>query len=72
MHDVAIVGFGPIGQMLALPLGRAGHDVIALERWPKPCSLPRAVHFDDEIGRIFQAAGVGEDVRAITDPVPDQ
>ncbi|WP_411070589.1 bifunctional 3-(3-hydroxy-phenyl)propionate/3-hydroxycinnamic acid hydroxylase [Streptomyces sp. cmx-4-25] len=71
VHDVAIVGFGPIGQMLALLLGRAGHDVIALERWPKPYDLPRAVHFDDEIGRIFQAAGVGEEVRAVTDPVPD-
>ncbi|MGW0669458.1 bifunctional 3-(3-hydroxy-phenyl)propionate/3-hydroxycinnamic acid hydroxylase MhpA [Streptomyces sp. NPDC002746] len=71
VHEVAIVGFGPVGQMLALLLGRAGHDVIALERWPKPYELPRAVHFDDEIGRIFQAAGVGEAVRAVTDPVPD-
>ncbi|WP_107421735.1 MULTISPECIES: bifunctional 3-(3-hydroxy-phenyl)propionate/3-hydroxycinnamic acid hydroxylase MhpA [unclassified Streptomyces] len=71
MHDVAIVGFGPVGQMLALLLGRAGHDVIALERWPEPYDLPRAVHFDHEIGRIFQAAGVAEEVRAVTDPVPD-
>lgn len=71
VHDVAIVGFGPVSQTLALLLGRAGHDVIALERWPKPYDLPRAVHFDDEIGRIFQAAGVGEEVRAVTDPVPD-
>src|SRR4051794_10295436 len=57
--------------MLALLLGRRGHDVIALERWPSPYDLPRAVHFDHEIGRIFQAAGVGEEVRAVTDPVPD-
>ncbi|MEU3508240.1 bifunctional 3-(3-hydroxy-phenyl)propionate/3-hydroxycinnamic acid hydroxylase [Streptomyces longwoodensis] len=70
-YDVAVVGFGPVGQMLALLLGRAGHDVIALERWPSPYDLPRAVHFDHEIGRIFQAAGVGEEVRAVTDPVPD-
>lgn len=71
VQDVAIVGFGPVGQLLALLLGRAGHDVIALERWPKPYNLPRAVHFDDEIGRIFQAAGVSEKVAAVTDPVPD-
>lgn len=70
-HDVAIVGFGPVGQMLALLLGRAGHDVIALERWPDPYPLPRAAHFDHEIARIFQAGGVGEAVRAVTDPVPD-
>ena len=71
VHDVAIVGFGPVGQLLSLLLGRAGHDVVALERWPQPYDRPRAVHFDHEIGRIFQAAGVGEQVRAVTDPVPD-
>lgn len=70
-HDVAIVGFGPVGQMLALLLGRAGHDVVALERWPHPYPLPRAAHFDHEIARIFQAGGVGEEMRAVTDPVPD-
>jgi 2-polyprenyl-6-methoxyphenol hydroxylase-like FAD-dependent oxidoreductase len=69
--DVAIVGFGPVGQLLSLLLARAGHDVLVLERWERPYALPRAVHFDDEIGRIFQAAGVGEQVRAVTEPVPD-
>ncbi|WP_411144538.1 bifunctional 3-(3-hydroxy-phenyl)propionate/3-hydroxycinnamic acid hydroxylase [Streptomyces sp. x-80] len=71
VHDVAIVGFGPVGQLLALLLGRAGHDVVVLERWPRPYDLPRAVNFDHEIGRIFQAAGVGEQVGAVIDPVPD-
>ncbi|WP_306322807.1 MULTISPECIES: bifunctional 3-(3-hydroxy-phenyl)propionate/3-hydroxycinnamic acid hydroxylase [unclassified Streptomyces] len=71
IHDVAVVGFGPVGQMLALLLGRAGRDVVALERWPHPYPLPRAAHFDHEIGRIFQAGGVGEKMRAVTDPVPD-
>lgn len=71
VHDVAIVGYGPVGQVLALLLGRAGHDVIALERWPQPYHLPRAAHFDHEIARIFQAAGVGEQVNAVVDPVPD-
>ncbi|MGD6741657.1 bifunctional 3-(3-hydroxy-phenyl)propionate/3-hydroxycinnamic acid hydroxylase [Streptomyces sp. BH106] len=71
IHDVAVVGFGPVGQLLSLLLARAGHDILVLERWPEPYDLPRAVHFDDEIGRIFQAAGVGEQVRAVTEPVPD-
>ncbi|MEU1667591.1 hypothetical protein ABZ547_29240 [Streptomyces sparsogenes] len=57
--------------MLALPLGRAGHDVIALERWPKPCSLPRAVHFDDEIGRIFQVPAPPHHSLAVGEDVPD-
>ncbi|MEE4544846.1 bifunctional 3-(3-hydroxy-phenyl)propionate/3-hydroxycinnamic acid hydroxylase [Streptomyces sp. V4-01] len=69
--DVAIVGFGPVGQMLALLLGRAGHRVVALERWPQPYDLPRAVHFDDEVGRIFQNAGIAAEVASVTDPVPD-
>ncbi|GJF33442.1 3-(3-hydroxyphenyl)propionate hydroxylase [Kitasatospora sp. NE20-6] len=69
--DVAVVGFGPVGQLLSLLLARAGHDVVVLERWPAPYDLPRAVHFDHEIGRIFQAAGIGESIQAVTDPVPD-
>ncbi|MCP2281006.1 bifunctional 3-(3-hydroxy-phenyl)propionate/3-hydroxycinnamic acid hydroxylase MhpA [Nocardia amikacinitolerans] len=71
IHDVAIVGFGPVGQLLAILLGRRGHDVVVLERWPQPYDKPRAVHFDHEIGRIFQAAGISDEVMAITDPVPD-
>ncbi|WP_327145415.1 bifunctional 3-(3-hydroxy-phenyl)propionate/3-hydroxycinnamic acid hydroxylase MhpA [Nocardia sp. NBC_01327] len=71
VHDVAVVGFGPVGQLLAILLGRQGHDVLVLERWPQPYDKPRAVHFDHEIGRIFQAAGIAEEVLAVTDPVPD-
>jgi hypothetical protein len=51
-HDLAIAGFGPVGRLLSLLLGRAGHDIVVLERWQQPYHLPRAVHFDDEIGRI--------------------
>ncbi len=71
VHDVAIVGMGPVGQTCALLLARLGYDVVVLERWPQPYRLPRAVHFDHEIGRVFDDAGVGAAIRAITDPVPD-
>ncbi|WP_040865412.1 bifunctional 3-(3-hydroxy-phenyl)propionate/3-hydroxycinnamic acid hydroxylase MhpA [Nocardia exalbida] len=71
VYDVAVVGYGPVGQLLARLLGRQGHRVLVLERWPRPYDRPRAVHFDHEIGRIFQAAGIAEEVMAITDPVPD-
>jgi 2-polyprenyl-6-methoxyphenol hydroxylase-like FAD-dependent oxidoreductase len=58
LADVAIVGYGPVGRLLALLLGRAGKSVVVIEQKPQPYPLPRAVHFDDEIGRIFQSVGV--------------
>ena len=71
VHDVAIVGFGPVGQTLALLLGQRGHDVVVLERQPAPYPRPRAVVFDSEVGRLFQSAGVAAEVRAVSEPVPD-
>ena len=71
LHDVAIVGFGPVGQTLALLLGQRGHDVVVLERQPTPYPRPRAVVFDSEVGRLFQSAGVADQVRGVSEPVPD-
>lgn len=56
--DVVIVGMGPTGAMLANLLGQQGWSVVALERDADIYYAPRAVHFDDEIMRIFQAAGL--------------
>ncbi len=66
--DVAIVGYGPTGQTLAILLAQRGWRVTVLERWPTAYPMPRAIHFDHEVGRIFQAAGVADEVRAISDP----
>jgi 2-polyprenyl-6-methoxyphenol hydroxylase-like FAD-dependent oxidoreductase len=70
-YDVAVVGYGPTGELLSILLGQMGYRVGVFERWPEVYALPRAVHFDDEVGRIFQAAGLRSEVLAITDPVPD-
>jgi len=45
--------------------------VHVVERWPEAYPLPRAVHFDDEIGRLLQSAGLADRVRAISERVPD-
>jgi len=66
--DVAIVGYGPVGQTLAILLGQRGWTVGVFERQPAAYPLPRAVHFDHEVGRILQAAGVGDGVAARSEP----
>jgi 2-polyprenyl-6-methoxyphenol hydroxylase-like FAD-dependent oxidoreductase len=58
--DVAIVGYGPVGQALAALLGRAGHRVLAFERFSGIYRLPRAVHLDHEIMRLLQSLGLAE------------
>ena len=68
VHDVAIVGCGPVGGALAVLLAQLGRSVVVLERWPEPYPLPRAVHFDQQVGRILQACGLGEELDAISEP----
>ncbi|MFD7938846.1 bifunctional 3-(3-hydroxy-phenyl)propionate/3-hydroxycinnamic acid hydroxylase [Streptomyces sp. NPDC059755] len=57
--DVAVVGYGPVGQVLAILLARRGWRVTVVERWSQPYPMPRAVGFDDEAARILAAAGIG-------------
>ena len=67
-YDVAIVGYGPVGATLAILLGQRGLRVAVFEKWPQPYPLPRAVHFDHEIGRVLQATGVADEIRSRSEP----
>lgn len=58
MFDVAIVGCGPVGALAGNLLGKAGLKTLVIEREANPFPLPRAVHLDHEIMRLFQSAGV--------------
>ena len=58
--DVALVGAGPVGLVLTNLLARRGISVDIFEKQDKPYSLPRAIHFDGEAMRCFQAAGLAE------------
>lgn len=67
--DVAVIGYGPTGMVLAALLGKCGHRVAVLERFPGLYNLPRAACFDDEIMRTFQKLGL---VEALADGVVAQ
>jgi 2-polyprenyl-6-methoxyphenol hydroxylase-like FAD-dependent oxidoreductase len=66
--DVAIVGWGPVGQALAILVALRGRRVVAFEKQPVAYPLPRAVHFDHEVGRILQATGVAADLAPSVEP----
>jgi 3-(3-hydroxy-phenyl)propionate hydroxylase len=59
-YDVVIVGCGPVGVTAAHLLGHRGLSVLVIERDLVPYNLPRAVHMDHEIMRIFQSAGLSD------------
>jgi len=60
--EVAIVGCGPVGAMAANLFGQAGLRTLAIEREAAPYPLPRAVHIDHEMMRLFQSAGLAQAV----------
>jgi 3-(3-hydroxy-phenyl)propionate hydroxylase len=60
--DVVLVGLGPVGATLAHLLGVLGVKTLVLEREPVAYHLPRAVHFDDEIMRVFQWIGIADEL----------
>ena len=67
-HEVAVVGYGPVGATLANLLGQAGIRTCIYERSVEPYPLPRACHLDAETMRIFQGAGLGESMVAVVEP----
>ena len=64
--DVIIIGFGPTGGTLASLLAKSNLSVLMLEKEKSLYPLPRAVHFDDEIMRVFETIGIKEKFRKYT------
>ena len=58
--DVAIIGAGPIGLMLANLLAAAGVDAAVIERNNGLVGLPRAIAYDAETLRLFAQVGLFE------------
>jgi 3-(3-hydroxy-phenyl)propionate hydroxylase len=69
VFDVAVVGFGPTGATLANLLGQGGLRTLVVERAPEIYTLPRAVHMDHEVMRLFQSLGLAERILPHTGPI---
>ena len=67
--DVAIVGCGPVGAVLGNLLGGFGLRVAIVERETEVYRLPRAVHFDGEIMRVFQSIGLADAIAPCSAPI---
>ena len=59
-YDVVIVGLGPTGGVLANLIAKHNLSIKILEKENQLYNLPRAVHFDDEIMRVFETIGISE------------
>lgn len=66
--DVVVVGFGPAGEMLASLLGRHGHRIVVLEKFPEPYGLPRMSTLDGEVARLLQHAA--DPAEALAESLP--
>lgn len=67
--DVAVVGYGPTGLVLASLLGGMGHRVVVIERWPTLYGLPRLSHIDGETARLLSFACNLEDALRDASPI---
>lgn len=67
--DLIIVGFGPVGAAAANLAGEAGLRTIVVDRDVQPYLLPRAIHFDAEIMRVFAGMGLREAMTATSRPL---
>ncbi len=68
--QVAIVGAGPVGLMIANLLGAAGVEVVVLERNPTLLGLPRAIAYDAETLRLFSQVGLFDAIASGLIPDP--
>ncbi|CAJ0557534.1 3-(3-hydroxy-phenyl)propionate hydroxylase [Pseudomonas sp. BIGb0450] len=66
--DVAIIGAGPVGLMIANYLGQCGVNVTVVEKLDTLIDYPRAIGLDDESLRTFQAVGLAQAVLPHTTP----
>lgn len=68
--DVAIVGAGLVGLMIANILGLYGVRVLLIEKLEQSIDYPRAIGLNNESLRVFQAVGPADEVGDLPDSAP--
>lgn len=65
IYDIFIAGMGPVGAAAAVFAGRAALQTCVVDKSVDVYPLPRATHFDAEIMRLFQRAGLVEAIAPV-------
>lgn len=65
VYDVIIVGAGPVGSAAAVIADRHGLRTLIVDASTEVYPLPRAIHFDADIMRIFQFAGLSDEIEPL-------
>ena len=65
-YDIVIVGYGPVGAVLANLLGSAGRSVLVIDQMNDIYDKPRAINIDHEVMRVLQRVGLAHAVEAMT------
>lgn len=66
LYDVLIIGGGPVGSTAANLASARDLSCLLVDQSAEVFPLPRAIHFDADIMRIFQSAGLAERIEPLT------
>ncbi|MDG2356622.1 MAG: bifunctional 3-(3-hydroxy-phenyl)propionate/3-hydroxycinnamic acid hydroxylase [Paracoccaceae bacterium] len=64
-YNIIIVGLGPVGAIMAKLLANFNLTILILEKTREINSSPRAIHFDGEVMRVFQNAGLAAHIKKV-------
>ena len=64
--DCIVIGYGPVGALLSIFLSKLGLSVAVIDKNLDIYPLPRAIHFDEEVMRIFQMVNLSEQISKIS------
>jgi len=64
--DCIVIGYGPVGALLSIFLSKLGLSVAVIDKNLDVYPLPRAIHFDEEVMRIFQMVNLSKQISNIS------